>query len=823
MATVRGPRSEDGAPMRAPADAHDPATEAAVSDILDNVVDVVIRYGRDGAVVWASPSLQRVFGYDPADVVGTPFRLSLPHTRADVEDSVRAALTDHPDVVRSRIRAVRADGAGRWVDVLTRPVWDDAGKVDFSVAVFRDVTEQVRTEQALAASEQRYRLLAENASDVVIEVNVDGEVMWMSPSVRDVLGWEPCDLVGSSAWDLVHPDDVSVLGAGRDEFHAWALPNAATVRWARASGGHRWMSVRARQVPGDSGIATGAVLGLRDVEDEVQARQELAAAEALFDSVMQSSTVGVVTATPDGRFRTVNEAMCRMLGRDDAWFLAHKLPDVVHPDDVHSVLGERTKLLDGSVAESARVMRLVHADGSTVWVRRSGVAVPGRTGLPGLLLLQVENVTPAHEAQQELAYRAFHDPLTGLANRAWIVEMLNADLRATSRTQEDVGVLFIDLDNFKVVNDSLGHSAGDEVLAAIAHRISTSLRSQDRVGRFGGDEFVVVVPDVNDPLDVEIVAERISAAVAQELIVEQHRFVPTVSIGIAVSTAESTSASLLRDTDSALFRAKSAGRARWQFFDELMHAQAVARVTIEAELRRAIDEHEFVVYYQPIVSLAQMRIVGYEALVRWKHPVRGILPPAEFLPVAEESGLIVDIGHQVLDQVCTLLRSRPDLPGAVSVNTSPVQIAHPGWRPAFLATLDAHEVDPHRIAVEVTETAVLSVLDKTREDLTHLRDLGVGIHVDDFGTGYSSIALLRDLPVTGLKLDASFTWNLTADRTARVLASGLSGLAAGLGLMSIAEGIETPEQAAILVEQGWTHGQGYLFGRPGPEPASEIL
>jgi diguanylate cyclase (GGDEF)-like protein len=439
-------------------------------------------------------------------------------------------------------------------------------------------------------------------------------------------------------------------------------------------------------------------------------------------------------------------------------------------------------------------------------------------------VVSLRDVTSEREAQDLLAYRAFHDPLTGLKNRAWILDMLDADLRAAERRSAQLGVMFIDLDNFKVVNDSLGHIAGDDVLATIAQRISAVLRPDDRLGRFGGDEFVVVVPDVGDVHELEIIAERLSSAITTELTVEQHRIVPTASIGIAVSTATSTSESLLRDTDSALFRAKGAGRARWHFFDEAMHAQAVSRLTIEDELRRAIDEHQFVVHYQPIVRLSDAAVVGHEALVRWNHPTRGLLYPDSFLPVAEESGLIVDIGRQVLHQVCELLAAEPGLPGPVSVNKSPKQIARPGWRDLFVHVLRHHGVDPTRIVIELTETAVLSVLDLTRDDLLFVRDLGVGIHMDDFGTGFSSISLLRDLPVTGIKLDRSFTSQLTTvDSPANVLASGLAGLADGLHLQSIAEGVETEDQAAILLSQGWSHGQGWLFGRPAPVPALQSL
>jgi EAL domain-containing protein (putative c-di-GMP-specific phosphodiesterase class I) len=271
-----------------------------------------------------------------------------------------------------------------------------------------------------------------------------------------------------------------------------------------------------------------------------------------------------------------------------------------------------------------------------------------------------------------------------------------------------------------------------------------------------------------------------------------------------------------------LFRAKAAGRARWQFFDGAMHAQAVARFNVEDQLRDAIARGEFVVHYQPIVALADGQVVGHEALVRWMHPTRGLLSPGEFLDVAEDTGLITAIGAQVLNQACATLAGRPDLRGPISVNVSAVQLAAPDWLRGVRDTLTRHGVDPARLVIEVTETAVLSLVDSALHALRSLHDLGVGIHVDDFGTGYSSISVLRDLPVTGVKLDLRFVHDLTTGPSqANALAQGLSGLVTGMHLTGIAEGVETRLQADILRGQGWECGQGYYFGRPAAVPVTD--
>jgi diguanylate cyclase (GGDEF)-like protein/PAS domain S-box-containing protein len=576
--------------------------------------------------------------------------------------------------------------------------------------------------------------------------------------------------------------------------------------------------------------AGGNVLGVfaaaRDVTAQKQAAENarsLAAAEDLVRIVLASASVGIALADMAGAFRVVNASLCNLLGYDESWFLAHLIDDIVHPDDVGDVVRRRARAFAGTSDTGAVQLRFVRADGATVWVRRVAVLIPGGHDQPDLLMVQVEDITAEHEAHEALAYQAFHDPLTGLHNRAWILDILQVDLPAAKRGDTRLGALFVDLDNFKVVNDSLGHAAGDEVLTLVADRIVAALRPGDRVGRIGGDEFVILVQDVRTVLDLERCAERVSASIAADLQVQGHRIVPTASIGIAVSTPTSTPESLLRESDSALFRAKDGGRARWQFFDSAMHAQAVARFTLEDQLRDAIARGEFVVHYQPIVVLADAHVVGHEALVRWNHPTRGLLNPKEFLDVAEDTGLITAIGAQVLDQVCAILAKRPDLPGPISVNVSAVQLAAPDWLRGVQETLTRHGVNPARIVIEVTETAVLSLVDSARHALASLRRLGVGIHVDDFGTGYSSISVLRDLPVTGVKLDLRFVRDLTTvDSQANALAQGLSGLVTGMHLTGIAEGVETQLQANILHEQGWECGQGYYFGRPAALPVTDL-
>ena len=550
-------------------------------------------------------------------------------------------------------------------------------------------------DEQLTQSEAMYRLLAENASDVVYLVDPSGKIAWVSPAITDALGWLPEQVIGLDGTDLVNPDDLPDVHVSRELIRAGQDSPVRRVRYRTALGDYRRMSVRVRPIRATDEHLDGVVIALRDITDEYAARTEL-------------------------------------------------------------------------------------------------------------------------------AYRAFHDPLTRLRNRAWILDMLDSDLRAADRHGGRVGLLFIDLDDFAAINSARGHVVGDEILAEIAANIGTALSPGDRLGRFGGDEFLVITPDVREARDLELTASRICAAIRAGRTAENDEIVTTASVGITASRRGVTSASLLLEAETAQLRARQSGSPSWRFFDEQDGEHGGDRIATEDEVRHALLAREFVAYYQPIVKLADLTVVGYEALVRWNHPTRGTLAPAEFLPVAEDSGLISELGDQVLDQVCEVIASRPDITGSFSFNTSPMQIGRPDWHDRLVERVRAHGVDPHRLVVEVTETAVLSILDSTRSDLADLRSLGLGIHVDDFGTGYSSIALLRDLPITGLKLDASFTRQLESSHTSRTLAAGLAGLAEGLDLVSIAEGIETVEEARTLAEMGWLLGQGYLFGRPQATPALTV-
>jgi diguanylate cyclase (GGDEF)-like protein/PAS domain S-box-containing protein len=789
------------------------AFEAAqrMAAIVQNSDDAIIASTLDGIITNWNPAAERMFGYRSQEIIGKSARMIAPEDRTDEIGAILAKIRASQPVKHFETIRVRKDGSVFPVSITVSPICDADGTIVGVSVISRDVTAQKQAAQYT-------RSLIEAGLDPLVTISPEGKITDVNEATVKVTGVLREALIGTDFSQYFTEPDKANEGYQRVFAQGSVTDYPLTLR--HRDGALTEVMYNASVYRDARGKVLGVLAAARDVTEQKQSAQNarsLAAAEDLVRTVMGSAPIGIALADLDGSIRVVNRSLCDLLGYDEASLLAHRLQDYVHSDDVEEALEYRARVIAGSSDQSATKVRLVRADGALVWARRVYVLIPGADGQPNLLMVQAEDITAEHEAQEALAYQAFHDPLTGLHNRAWILDILHVDLPAAKRLGTSMGALFVDLDNFNVVNDSLGHAAGDEVLTTVADRIVAALRPGDRVGRFGGDSFVIVVQDGQDVLDVERCAERVSASIAADLQVQGHRIVPTASIGIAVSSSTSTPGSLLRDAGSARFRAKAAGRARWQFFDSAMHAQAVARLTVEDQLRDAITREEFVVHYQPIVALADSHVAGHEALVRWVHPTRGLVSPGDFLDVAEDTGLITAIGAQVLDQACAMLAERPDLPGAISVNVSAVQLAAPDWLTGVRDTLTRHRVDPARIVIEVTETAVLSLVGSARLALASLRGLGVGIHVDDFGTGYSSISVLRDLPVTGVKLDLRFVHDLTAgDSQANALAHGVSGLVNGMHLTGIAEGIETQMQADILHGQGWEYGQGYYFGRPGP-------
>ena len=424
------------------------------------------------------------------------------------------------------------------------------------------------------------------------------------------------------------------------------------------------------------------------------------------------------------------------------------------------------------------------------------------------------------ETKEHFRHAAFHDSLTGLPNRAMFTELLKAEVESAKQKSDHLfAVLFLDLDRFKNINDSLGHTYGDLLLVAFAERLERALRPVDTLARFGGDEFAVLISGMSDATDALRVAQRIQDELKQPFVLDKNSAFATSSIGIALSsTGYDKPDDILRDADTAMYRAKENGKARCEVFDQGMHARAVSRLQLESDLRQAVEQRQFCVYYQPIVSLQTGRLKGFEALVRWKHPTRGLVLPADFIPVAEETGLIVPIGEWVLAEACARVRewqiaSPSHRSLSLSVNLSARQVEQPDLLDRIKEALENSKLNPHCLKLEITESVVMENAEAAALKFKQLRLLGVQLSIDDFGTGYSSLSYLHRFPLNYLKIDRSFIARLTTEDDNAIVRT-ISTLARNLGMEVIAEGIETEEQYQQLKMLGCEYGQGYLFSHP---------
>ncbi len=551
--------------------------------------------------------------------------------------------------------------------------------------------------------------------------------------------------------------------------------------------------------------------------------REMQRSEERFRIAFNYTAVGMAIVEHSGRWLQVNGSLCRLLGYTEDELLALDFQSITHAEDLPSVLTDIKQLLDGRTPTCETEMRYLHKSGQEVWTLASVAIARDAQVEAEHFIFQLQNITDRKRAEERLVYDAFHDALTGLPNRALFMDHLKLALGRTKRLPErQFAVLFLDLDRFKVINDSLGHMIGDELLISISRRLEDCLRPGDTVARLGGDEFTILLDDLRDDTEAVAVAERIKQEFQIPFTLQGHEVFTGASIGIAPSTiGYDHPEELLRDADTAMYRAKSLGTKRHEVFDPTMHVQATNLLQLETDLRRAIERNEFVLYYQPIIALDTHRISGFEALVRWQHPEHGFVSPAEFIPIAEETGLIVQIGRWVLHEACRQMKQWQHETGGnhdlvMSVNLSGKQFAQAELIEEIEGVLYETKLSPRCLKLEITESVVMDNIETAVEMLEGLRRLGIALSIDDFGTGYSSLSYLHRFPLSTLKIDRSFVSLMLGNNENSEIVRTIVMLAQKLNMDVVAEGIETDDQLTQLRLIGCQYGQGYLFSRPLP-------
>jgi diguanylate cyclase (GGDEF)-like protein/PAS domain S-box-containing protein len=685
---------------------------------------------------------------------------------------------------------------------------------------------------SLATSQPILTVLLNSLDGMVYRLRVDPD--WVVEHVTDgceaLLGLPAAQLVGHGriAYDrLIHPDDRQRVRAEIYRVLIESQPFEVEYRISLPDATAKWVLER--------GVAFRDRHGRRmiegfveDVTDRHRAVEALANAERRFRSIFENTLEGIFQTTVEGRYISANPALARIYGYESPEELVSSLAASgrqLYVDATRRADFERLMREVGSVTQfESQVCR---RDGSVIWISENARAVRAPDGRALYYEGTVEDITERKRYQAELEFQATHDSLTGLPNRGLLEDRLRQAIGYAHRNGSLVAVAFIDLDRFKVINDSLGHVRGDELLMRVSRRIRGALREIDTVARQGGDEFVVVLAEQSTVESVVAVVERIIDEVAQPVTIDGRELYVTCSIGIALYPSDGGDATtLLRNADAAMYSAKERGRNSFQFYAPNMNALALERLALEGSLRRATEREEFEVHYQPRIDIRSKRIVGMEALVRWRDAELGFVPPAKFIPVAEEANLISQIGEQVLRAACRQARYWVDLGFddlSVSVNLSARQFRQGHLVSTIAAALAETGLEAARLELELTESTIMGHGQEFVAMLAELKKLGVRVAIDDFGTGYSNLSYLSRFPIDSLKIDRSFVSEVATDQQHALLAKAVISLGHSLRLKVVAEGVETAEQLAFLRHHGCDEVQGYYFSKPVPPDEFERM
>jgi diguanylate cyclase (GGDEF)-like protein/PAS domain S-box-containing protein len=691
--------------------------------------------------------------------------------------------------------------------------------------------------EELRKSEARYLTVLEAAFDAIVTITPDGIVRWFNRGAERMFGYKAGEVTGQPV-TLLMPEryrELCVAGLHRYLRTGQARVVGGTTELVGlrkdASEFPIEMSLGETHEDGER-LFTGVI---RDITERKRFEEALEQLSRQHEMVLKSAGEGIFGLDLDGNATFVNPAAAHMTGWEAEEVVGRPQHDILHHTKPDGAPYPREQCPIYATLEDG----VTHSRDDEVFWRKNGTSFPVEYLSTPILqdgevvgaVVTFKDITERKALEEQLRHQAFHDPLTGLPNRALFMDRLDHASSRANRRGSKVAVLFMDLDNFKVINDSLGHKAGDQLLIAVAERLKSHLRPEDTAARLGGDEFTILVEDVTSVSDATRIAERVADIMKSPFALEKQEVFATISTGIALSsTAQEQPADLLRHADLAMYRAKHRGKARYEVFEPTMGTEALKRLRLENELRRALERGEFRVYYQPIVTLESGRIAGAEALVRWEHPTRGLLLPEAFLSVAEDTGLIVQIGERVLREACQQMRAwqerYPTVPPlTVSVNLSPRQFFRPELVTEILAETKLH---PGSLQLEITEgTMMRNGVHSANNILHNLKDLNVQLAVDDFGMGYSSLSYLKRFPVDFLKIDRSFIAGLGKDTNGASkdaeIVSVMIDLTHALGLEAIAEGVETSEQLAQLRNMKCDLVQGNYVSEPLPSEALSVL
>lgn len=801
-------------------------SEARYRRLFENANDIIYVHDLDGNYISINQMAERVLGYssDEALTMNIEQIAAAEHVDLVKHNLARKLAGDVAQTVYE-LDCIRKDGRRITLEVNSSVIHKD-GKPIAVQGIARDITERKQSQEALRKSEERYRDLFENANDLIYTHDLGGNFTSLNRAGELITGYTREEAIEMNLSEVVAPEFLEAAKAMTARKIGDGKPSTYELEIISKRGERVVLELSTRLILSPGGVPVG-VQGLgRDITARRKTENTLLETISLFSTTFESTADGIVVMSLDREIVTCNTKFKEMWmvppdileRKDGAALVAHITSCLIEPESFLERLNDTYEDRDSMISEVLELKdgRLIERYSQPQYLEGKAI---GRVAC-------FRDITERSRAEERLRHYALHDTLTDLPNRVAFMKQLEIAVERTSGNEfAKFAVLFLDLDRFKVINDSLGHAVGDKLLIAIAERLKQCVRPGDVVARLGGDEFTILLHRTSTEDDVKSVAERLQLRISEPFRIDNYEVFTTASIGIVSSGGVMRRAEdFLRDADAAMYRAKDSGKARYEIFDTEMHVRNMNLLQVETDLRHAVDRDEFEVYYQPIVDLVTGEVREFEALIRWQHPKHGLVPPNEFVEVAEETGLIIPIGEWILRESCRQTvewQQRYSFPLSISVNLSAKQLLHPNLTSQVEYILESTGLKASQLKLEVTESTVMEHSERSLKVLSELDALGVALSTDDFGTGYSSLSYLQRFPFERIKIDRSFVRMMTEDEKSGQIVKTILMLGENLGIEVVAEGIEKVAQFALLSQLGCTYGQGYLFSRPVPADSAE--
>jgi len=785
--------------------------------LLEAAPDAIVVVNQSGAIVLVNAQAEALFGYRRDELIGQPAEILVSeHFRGQHNDQHSRLLTaslEYPTVVGLELFGLRKDGSQFPAEIRLSPLNTKQGILVSSA--IRDISDRRRTEEDL----RRLASIVACTDDAIFSKTLEGIITSWNASAERIYGYSAEEAIGYPVSMLVPIDRPDEIPEMLERLKRGEIVDHFETLRVRKDGKEFHIEITVSPIRDALERIVGASTIGRDISARKAAENHLVRMEARYRGLLEAAPDAMVVVNQSGEIILLNLQAEKQFGYHRDELVGQQVKNIIPEGFAERLIADGLRTAaDALPHQIGTGIELIgrRKDGSNFPIEIMLSPLKSAEGI--LVTAAIRNVSAARAMSLQMTHLAQHDFLTGLPNRTLVTDRISQAIAVAQRYTEKVAVLFLDLDGFKHTNDSLGHPIGDKLLQSVAKRLVKCIRGSDTVSRQGGDEFVALLLDVDQPEDAGITARRMLQVVSEAHSIDQHDLHVTASIGVSIYPDDGLDAeTLIKNADTAMYQAKENGRQSYQFFKQAMNVRAVERQSIEQSLRTALERQEFALHYQPKINLRTGEITGAEALLRWTHPVRGQVPPVQFIGVAEACGLILPIGNWVLREACKQARAWVDAGlsmGTMAVNISALEFRDENFLEGVLAILDDTGLNPRFLELELTESVLMTRPESTESILKALRARGVRVAVDDFGTGYSSLSYLRRFPIDALKIDQSFIRQITSAPTETTIVTAVIGMGRSLNLRIVAEGVETEEEVAFLQAHQCDEAQGYYFSRP---------